>query len=505
MMRVVFTRKPALLERGLAVEAHGFAQLSGRSCVMKKVNFITCCQAVRATGIAAALIAVGGCKSKEPIQPPDAVAESIGVETVRREWAEAAEKGTVPDGWMKTFNDPKMEAVVVEALKHNQALRAAKSRIDVAAAAAIQADALSKPAIGLGGGAGALGAGVGLNIQWELDVWGRLAAIQSAAEEQLVAVQNQYDFARESLAAQTAKAWYMATDAHLQHELAKDTVKIHEELVRVVKTKADAGKATPQDLSLAEADLSSAKERQGFAEGALKEAVRSLEVLLGRYPSAELEVAREFVGVPGPVPAGLPSQMLERRPDIIAADAQIRAAFQNVRVAQLAKLPRFGISGGAGVASGDLAGSTANANFFVPLYDAGTMNAQVTIETADQEQAIANYGQIALSAFKEVEEALSNEQLLRERETNLAAAVKQNEDALKVARTRYDAGKIEVLDVLQIQARTNASKASLIDMQNRRLANRIDLHLALGGSFEEPNAGTTTQPATRSASALPPT
>ena len=193
-----------------------------------------------------------------------------------------------------------MEAIVVEALKHNQGLRAAKTRIDVAASAAAQADALSKPTIGLGGGAGVLGAGVGLNIQWELDVWGRLAAIQSAAEEQLASVQNQYDYARESLAAQTAKAWYLATETLQQLQLANETVKVNEELTRIVKAKAASGKVTPQDVSLVEADLASAKERARFAEGAHKESIRSLEVLVGRYPSAELEVAQQFVPVPGP-------------------------------------------------------------------------------------------------------------------------------------------------------------------------------------------------------------
>src|SRR4030095_6096651 len=103
----------------------------------------------------------------------------------------------------------------------------------------------------------------------EIDVWGRLAAIQSAAEEQLASVQNQYDFARESLAAQTAKPGYRASDTHQQLQLAKDTVKINEDRVRMVKTKADAGKATPQDLSLAEADVYTAQESEGLTQGAL--------------------------------------------------------------------------------------------------------------------------------------------------------------------------------------------------------------------------------------------
>ncbi len=448
---------------------------------------------------------VGGCKSSPPAPTrTDVVAQSIGTETVRHEWAEAAEAGTIPNGWLKSFNDPKMEAVVVEALRNNLALRSAATRLDTAAAAAAQADALSKPVVTAGGGAGLGGAGVGLGVSWEMDVWGRLKAIQSAAEEQQFAVQSSFDYARESLAAQTAKAWYFAVDTFQQRQLANDTVKIHEELVRVVKVKADAGRVTPQDLSLAQADLLAAQERARSAEGAHKEAVRSLEVLLGRYPSAELEVSEHFVPVPPPVPAGIPAEVLERRPDLIAAESLVRQAFQNVQAAKLAQLPRIGLSGSGGVASGEatnLIGNnsffSAGANFFVPIFDP-SLKEEVKIQTSNQEQALADYGQKALVAFKEVEQGLTNERLLKEREELLAGTVKENEDALRVARTRYDAGKIEVLEVLQLEGRTNLSRAALIDMQNRRLAERINLHLAMGGSFEaEPGAIAPVLPTTR--------
>jgi len=450
----------------------------------------------------------GGCAgAKTPPAQRQIVAESIGEQTIRREWAEAAEAGAVPDGWLKSFNDPKMEELVVEALKNNLALRAAATRIDAAAASAKQADALSKPQVTAGGGGSTVGAGVGLNVSWELDVWGRLASIQSAADEQLASVQNTFDFARESLAAQTAKAWYLAIDAAQQKQLAVDTVKVHEELARVVKVKVDAGRVTQQDLSLAEADLASARERANSAEGSFKESVRSLEVLLGRYPSAELAVSDKFVPVPAAVPAGIPSQVLERRPDLMAAEAAVRAAFQNVQAAKLAKLPQIGLSMGGGVGSTELMDIlgrqnffNAGANFLAPVFDAGMREQEVVIQTASQEQALANYGQTALNAFKEVEQCLANERLLTEREVQLQNAVIGNEKALQVARTRYDAGAIEVLEVLQLQSRTNLSKSALIDMQNRRLANRIDLHLALGGSFEAaPGEIAPARPSTRPA------
>jgi multidrug efflux system outer membrane protein len=467
---------------------------------------------VAVASVAALSMFGAGCASKPSPQRADVVAQSLGEHTMRGVWAEAAETGTVPDGWLKSFNDPKMEAVVIQALRHNLALRAAATRVDAASAAAVQAGAKMGPIVTAGGGGGVAGlegssgfsGGAGLNASWELDVWGRLRAIRSAAEEQLLAVQRDFEFARQSLAAQTAKAWYLASDTRQQLALAKESAAVHAQLVDVVRAKAKIGQVTPQDLNLAQADLASSRERERLADGAHKEAVRSLEVLLGRYPSAELDVAEHFVPVPPAVPAGMPSDVLERRPDLIAAEAKVRAAFQNVQAAKLAKLPSLSLTAGAGAASGDLLSSIGSgpgffnvgANFLAPIYTGGALEAEVKIQTAEQERALAEYGQKAQIAFSEVEKSLNAEGLLREREELLSTAVQQNEEALRVARVRYDAGKVTMLDVLQMQSRTNLSRAALIDMKQRRLAQRIDLHLALGGSFE---TAAQTQPATNPA------
>lgn len=236
-----------------------------------------------------------------------------------------------------------------------------------------------------------------------------------------------------------------------------------------------------------------------MADGARKEAVRSIEVLLGRYPSAEVEIAEQFVPVPAGAAAGVPSEVLGRRPDLIATEARVRGTFQNVQAAKLAKLPRVTLTagGGAGMGGGPNFFRT-GANFFAPIYDGGALNAQIKIETADQEQALAAYGQNVLIAFNEVENALSAEKLLAERERLLQTAVEQNTEALRGSQVRYEAGKISMLDVLQLQARTNLSRSALIDMKQLRLAKRIDLHLTLGGGFE---ARPTTQPAARPAPA----
>ena len=416
-------------------------------------------------------------------------------------WADVIADGAVKDGWLRTFGDADLERIVEEALQNNRDLAVASANLDAAAALATQAGARLIPAVNVGGGAQSTdrgdnntnSSGAALNMAWELDIWGKLGAAAAAAEAAYRATEADLEAARQSLVAQTAKAWFLATEANLQLGLSQEALEIYEQTLEIVETRVDVGAAAPQDVFLAKADLNAAKERQRQAIGALTQAVRSIEVILGRYPSAELEVAREFVPTPPGIPVGIPAELLERRPDLIAAERRVAAAFQRVESARAAKLPSLSLTASGGSSSNellDLIGVSSNffslgANFVAPLDLGGSLEAQVQIETAQQEAALANYGSIALRAFSEVESALTNESLLQERETFLAAAVANNAGALAAAKTRYDVGAVDFLSVLQMQARALNSRISLIRMQNARLAQRVDLHLALGGSFSE--------------------
>ena len=439
-----------------------------------------------------------GCATAPPPTTEEVVEQALPETPIRSTWSAAAETGAVPDGWLKTFNDPRMEAVVGEALQKNLGLRGVAAQLDAAAGAARLAGAALKPVVGLGGSgeaqtvADTTSSGANLTASWELDVWGRLRTLRNASEEEFNAAQADFDFARESLAAQTAKAWYLATDARQQLRLAERSVGIYSELLELVGKQLDAGRVGRQDVALAEADLAGAEERLRSAQGADQQAVRSLEILLGRYPSAELDVAEQFVPVPPPVPAGMPSDLLERRFDLIAAERRVASAFQGVEAARLARLPSISLTAGGGVASsglGDLLGSdpeffNIGANFFQPIYQGGAIEAQIEIATAQQEAALAAYGQSALVAFGEVETALANEQLLRERESFQQAAVEDNAEAVRLNQRQFEVGRVDMLSVLQIQNRELAAQSALISLKSARLEQRIDLHLALGGGFE---------------------
>jgi outer membrane protein TolC len=238
-----------------------------------------------------------------------------------------------------------------------------------------------------------------------------------------------------------------------------------------------------QEINLAKAALATARSAERNAENAAEQARRSLELLLGRYPSAELDAADDLAAVPPPIPTGVPSAILERRPDIVAAERRVRAAFFATEQADLARLPRFSLTGGVGVTSIADTVASLGAGLVGPLFDP-TIQAQIDIATADQKAAIAAYGQAALAAFEDVENALGSEMALSDQEEQTRIAADQNQSAFEKTSAQYEVGRITFLTVLQDQSRVVASRVQLLRIRSERLITRVNLHLALGGSFE---------------------
>ena len=416
--------------------------------------------------------------------------------TLPSEWAAPADDtGQVDDGWLASFKDEQLNALVAEALdKQNPRMRALSAQVDRAEASARLAAAALKPTVALGANlSGTSGPGDlqrnkatgGFSVAWEPDVWGRVQAGVNAADENLRATTGDFQFARQSLAANVALAWYLATELNMQVSLAEEVVGILEKTVKLVEKKEEVGQVAMQDIHLVKADLASARDSLEKARGGEQQARRSLEILVGRYPAGEIETARELVPVPPPVPVGLPSELVARRPDLVAADRRVAAAFNLSEQARLAKLPSFSLNAGIGASSG-LGEAIGNlgAGIVAPLYTGGALEAQVDIANADQEAAIGAYGSALLQAFEEVETALTNEQLLERREGYLSGAVDNNRQAFRLAQTQYEVGQTDLLSVLQMQSRWIGARVNLLNVRNQRLAQRINLHLALGGSFE---------------------
>jgi NodT family efflux transporter outer membrane factor (OMF) lipoprotein len=450
------------------------------------------------------LLAAACHKGTPPETDPADYAPELTEQVPDRFYSDTTSAGSYDGGWLADFNDPRLEAVVAEAMQKNFSLRSAAANLQVSAAVAKQADRRLEPivALSLPAGAGDQGTGTSasfgtsLDIVWEPDIWGEISSGQAAALADFQAARATFEGARLSLAGQVTKAWFLATQVWRQLEITRATRDNLQGVLDLTIERQRIGQTSEQDVRLTRADVASIEDAVRNLEGAYEDAQRGLEVLLGRYPAAEIEIPLEFIEMPGPVPVGLPSELLQRRPDVISADRRVAASFARVDSAQAAKLPSLTLTGSLGTASDDLGGAldpanaiwNVGANLLVPILDQGGRELGVEITTAQQEAAVADYGATGLRAFSEVESTLTQENVLADREGFLERSVEDNREAYRLAEVQYNVGAIDQLSLLQIQTRVFSAESQLVSIQGARLTNRVDLHLALGGSFESPPA-----------------
>ena len=331
-----------------------------------------------------------------------------------------------------------------------------------------------------------------LSAAWEADVWGRLRAQQAAAQAGYQATALDYAWARQSLAATTAKLWYVAIESRQLLALSEQAVDIYTRLMTLVQDRRRAGKVSDLDVVDMQARLEQAQGDVQAARQAYGDSRRALELLLGRYPAAEIEVARAYPTVQAMSPAGVPAAVLERRPDVLAAEQAVVAAFRNQESAELALLPSFGLSLGGGRFSDTVLSllrlnpwlATAAVGVSVPVYEGGALQAQVVIATEQQARLVARYGAVALAAFWEVENALAAEPFLAAQLPLEQKSLASRQDAVRIATVQYTAGRRDLLWVSQLQAGALQTEAGVIRLGSTLLVNRVRLAQALGSSYD---------------------
>jgi len=446
--------------------------------------------------------ALAGCALKSPPPREDIAREALPNLKVPERWAEPSEAAgpVAPTPWLATFGDPQLEALVRETLASNPDLRVAAARVEQAQGYVKSAGATLYPQVSvLARGGGALSGdssgleGAGIFANWELDLWGRVRAGRASASEQYASAALDAEFARQSLAAMVAKSWFLATEARLQKNIAEGMAASAGRQISLAQDRLRVGSGDQNDLTLARASYATYRDSVRNLEFAYRQSLRALEALAGRYPAAALEVPANLAPMPGPIPVGMPSELLERRPDLVAAERRVAAAFYRVEEAKAARLPRIALTAAGTSISSELFVLqdrdnpvwSAGASLTAPLFLGGQLQSQVEIRTAEQKQALANYGAVGARAFGEVESALSASITLQEREEILTEAVTENEKALEFANQRYRVGAGDLRAVQQQSLALSAARTALLRVQTERLVQRINLHLALGGSFEE--------------------
>ena len=411
--------------------------------------------------------------------------------------AGGATAGAVEAGWLATFADPELDQLVQEAILHNADLQAAAARVEQAAGYVAAVGGPRYPKVDLlGRGGSGLGDNTGLeggllSVSWELDVWGRVRYQVRGAKATYAASASDFEYARQSLAALVAKSWFLVTETNLQHGVASDAVDSAAKLLDLAQERLRVGAGNELDVTTARLNLETYQDNLRQLDLSREQAVRSLELLVGRYPAAALAAPPQLGVLPPAVPAGLPSELLERRPDLLAAQQRVATAFNLAHEAKAARLPRFTLTASVSDLSSEFFVLKNRNNpvwsiggtVFAPLFSGGQLRAQSEIRTAEQKEAMAHYVTTALKAFGDVENALSSEFALADREQILTAAVKDAARALELAETRYRVGSGDLRQVEQQQLAYESARMNLLRVQSERRVQRVNLHLALGGGF----------------------
>lgn len=419
-------------------------------------------------------------------------------------WAvEGAVPGEVRIGWIEAIGDPVLSELVLEAQANNPDIRAAAANLDASRALVQQSRAALFPQVNgvfdveradspspltVGDPVFTLSA----QAQWEIDLWGRVSAGRNAAYASAQAVEADLRFAQYSLAQGVAGAYFASIEAKEQVSVARRTVDALAEIDRIVRVRYREGFASRQNTANAATDLETARDALVRAQGASRIARRALAALLGRYPDDSILVRNELPITPPPPPAGLPAGLLERRPDVIAAERRVAGALASLDQARAARRPQVSLTASGGGTSTDLASILDGPNIIwsivgnvlQPIFDAGLRGAQVDEADANVRAAVARYGSTALAALREVEDNLDQAQVLAEREDILERAAEEAGTSYALTQLHYSEGEVDLIDVLTNQQRLFTAERALVSIRRERIEQWVSLNLALGGSWD---------------------
>ncbi|HEU6455984.1 MAG TPA: efflux transporter outer membrane subunit [Roseateles sp.] len=455
-----------------------------------------------AAAILASSLLLSGCMS---LAPPDATPPAP---IAARYAPEATEPGAAAaTAWPDYFVAPQLQELIRHALADNRDLRIATLRVEEARAAfAIQrADQLPTVAAQAGGSraltpgdlnitgqplySSQYQVGLGFNA-WELDFWGRVRNLKAAALETYLASAAAQRAATLSLIAQTANAYVSLCELNERIDLAARTVASREESYRIFKRRVEVGSTSRFELAQVESLLTQAQNLQAQLEQSRAVQGHALTQLLGvKEPIDAATISCNDDAILPSLAPGLPAELLVTRPDIIAAEHQLKAANANIGAARAAFFPRITLTGAFGSASAELgglfeAGSRAwnfAPQLTLPIFDSGRNRANLDLAEVRRDIAVANYEKIVQTAFREVLDALSGlewlARQLRYQDQNLAA---QHERA-RLAKLRYDNGSTNYLEVLDAQRELLNAEQQRAQTRRALLASRINLYAALGG------------------------
>lgn len=409
--------------------------------------------------------------------------------------------------WWDLLRDEQLQSLIHLALDENKDLQRAAAVVDEFQARALLAKSDFLPGMTASGNAPSFGRkSIFLfpgfanpfnyylqgNLSWELDVWGRIRRSNEAARADLLAKEENRRAVVLQLVSGVAESYFNLLQFDAQLDIAKRTLQSWEESVRIAQARMKQGLTSRLDTDQFEAERANAAARAAELERQMVQAENQLSVLLGRKPFAipRGRPLNEQV-VPLEVPAGLPSDLLQRRPDLLDAEQQLAAATARIGAAKAERFPKISLTGLLGAASPQLSKlftdpasfGVGGAGFAGPLFSGPVLGYQQEAIEAQAKQALAQYEKTVLTAFREVEDALVSVRTARTQNEAQQAQVNALQSALRLAELRYKGGLANYLDVLV--ARRNLFEAELAMTGSRRLhlVSVVQLYKALGGGW----------------------
>jgi multidrug efflux system outer membrane protein len=408
--------------------------------------------------------------------------------------------------WWELFGDEQLQALIRTALEENKDLGAALSRIAQARSALTIRRADQYPFLDVTGQAGRLkqsedlvpGAdsradyGLAANLSYELDLWGQYRRATEAAQADLLATEAAYRNVTISLVANVASFYLLLRDLDQRLLISRDTVRTRRESLRIIEARFDKGTVPELDVNQAEVELAVAEAAVANFERQVVQAENALRILLGRNPGPVARGLRLDEQVfPPAVPAGLPSELVQRRPDVVQAEEILIAETARIGVAEALRYPSISLTGSFGWASDELSGLTSSSaetwgfggGLFAPIFNSGALEAQAEAQRERTEQALLDYELTLQQAFREVEDALVAVRTFREEHAARLRQVTAARNAARLSQARYDGGVVDYLEVLDSErARFNAELDESATLQ-RYLNAIVELYKALGGGW----------------------
>lgn len=472
---------------------------------------------VRGRWISPAVLLLAGCSfAPDYVRPSQPVPELYPGRSEGASLKGSSPEGPSPEGpsiarigWRQFFLDPQLQSLIAEAIANNRDIRIASARVAQARAAWRIEGAPLYPqldAVGTGLRGRSLvsvpGAGdqylavrqitAQLNASWELDFWGRLRNLNDAARNQYLASEESRRAVAIGLVAQVATGYLLEREYEERVELARRSITTRQESFRIMRRRYEVGAGSKLDKDQAQVLLSQAETTLQALEQEREVNRNALALLVGKQVEiapGTLSLERESPDYA--LPTGLPSELLVNRPDIAAAEYQLRAANANIGAARAAFFPTIQLTGAGGTSStaldGLFGGGTGIWSFAptisLPLFNAGRLKGNLNLAVARKDEAVAVYEQTIQAAFRDVSDALVRRRQLALQIASTRVLLDAQRERARLAQLRFDNGRSAYLEVLDAQRDLFEAEQALVQLRRAEIASVVSLYTALGGGF----------------------